>query len=162
MCSKSFVKQAALGVIVAVGLCAGPACAQGGQPGTVEEVLPIAEAQHVAESIIPAQDVPGVEKSAMRGSAKDAVRLARHFGTQADWAKQVFWLTIAVENGDRDQRLDLARAYRRDLDPFSLQRAQFWYESLIRDGTPELAALARTEIDHVKHDIASHETKAAQ
>jgi hypothetical protein len=113
-----------------------------------ETISPIPELKYEEESVIPTKDISEVEGRAVFGSAEAAVRLARHFGKFGDVKNQVYWLTIAVENGDDEQQLWLARALWRDeSDPLNVVRARYWYNRIIKSASPAMSAFAKNELD---------------
>lgn len=114
--------------------------------GTSEKPVAVRAMPNIPTGI-PETEIPAVKKQAMEGSSEAAARLARFYGAKEDLKAQIFWLTIAVENGDLEQELHLARALRRDhTDPLSAIRARYWYGVIINHGSPELSALAKGEL----------------
>jgi hypothetical protein len=94
------------------------------------------------------KEVPESEQRAMEGASDVAVKLARFYGEQENLKDQIFWLTIAVENGDDEQRLWLARALWRDQsDQLNIIRSRYWYKRIISSTSPEMSAFARKELD---------------
>jgi TPR repeat protein len=137
---------------------ASPSFAVGAQPADqtapkVETILPIAELAYERAHYVDPKDVPALQRQAMHGSRKAAVKLAYYFGVHEDYRNQTYWLTIAVENGDDQQRLALARAYRVLGDDSANERALFWYRKIVREGPHNLVASAKAELGYLQRDM---------
>ena len=93
-------------------------------------------------------DVAKAKERAMKGSADDAVALARFYGERDDLKSKIFWLNIAIENGGDEQQLWLARALWLDEgDSLNVTRARYWYNRIIKTASPEMSAFAKTELE---------------
>lgn len=136
--------------LVGLALCALPWAthAQTAEPSTpqLEVVRPIAEFEYERSHHVDAKEVPQLKQDAMKGSSEAAKKLAYFFGVQADWQNRAYWLSIAVENGAQDQRLDLARAYTNEGTDYGKERARFWYKKIIADGPRNMSELAAKEL----------------
>jgi TPR repeat protein len=94
------------------------------------------------------KDVPEAKQKAMNGSSDAAVKLARFYGERDDLKDKIFWLSIAVENGDDEQQLWLARALWLDeSDPLSIERSRYWYNRIIKSASRERSILAKRELE---------------
>lgn len=111
-----------------------------------EPVLPIAEFEYERAHHVDAKEVSSLKQEAMKGSPEAAKKLADFFGVQQDWQNQAYWLSIAVENGDEEQRFNLARAYTRENDEYGEYRARYWYKKIISDGPKDMSELAKREL----------------
>jgi len=116
-------------------------------PSLLEEPAhPVAEFEYERAHHIDANEIPELKQKAMLGSAEAAEKLAGFFGVQLDSQNQAYWLSIAVENGDEEQRLNLARAYTRERTEYSDNRARFWYKKIIAAGPKDMSELAAKEL----------------
>jgi TPR repeat protein len=86
---------------------------------------------------IPAGEIPGLEKDALAGGAQSAYRLSVYYGlSQNNNEKQLYWLTIAAENGSPagEYNLGFELAHLGGLQ--NTVRAIFWLKRAKRDGEP--------------------------
>jgi TPR repeat protein len=110
-------------------------------------------------AVLAPSDIPKLEKEALLGSAVAAHKLATYFGVILLNNKQaIYWTQIRMENGDRDARYDLGAFLSSEHDKASRIRARYWLEAVSKDGSPDLADLAR----HVLVDLDNAEARTAK
>ena len=93
--------------------------------------------------IIPSTDILKVEEAAMAGSADAADRLADYYvGPGRNGDLGLYWITIAVENGDVGSMVSLANMLAEKPDVPSKVRACFWYRKVVSSGEQSLKVYA--------------------
>jgi TPR repeat protein len=99
-------------------------------------------------ALIPAQEIPKLQKEALQGSSEAAHRLATYYETiklQLDEA--IYWNQIRVENGDTDARYDLGACLIAMSDPASRIRGRYWLMQLQSNGPPKLVKAAGSMLE---------------
>lgn len=114
-----------------------------------DQKSPLEDRPHAGNEgfIVPANDIPGLQISAMRGSGKSAYRLSQYYYFVAlDEAKGHEWLVFAAENGDPTAEYSLGKRLSEKDDRLSRVRACFWLERASKHGDELVIKLAKQDL----------------
>lgn len=116
----------------------------GADASLASEHAPSAQAEVIPK--IAASEMARLEEKALEGNAEAAVRLARDASSFGNSLKRIYWLMIAVENGDSEDRFNLARALMQSGNVADKIRGRYWYRRIIGEGSAEESAVADREL----------------
>jgi TPR repeat protein len=101
----------------------------------------------VQSFIVPDAELASLKKDALAGSGPAAYRLAQYYGFAAlDFDKQLYWMTIAAENGDLTGTYGLGWLLANKSSEIDKLRARYWLERSRDQGQEPIATLARSRL----------------
>jgi len=91
-----------------------------------------------------------LERDAVDGSPEAALSLGRSYALNNGPSDEALhWLSIAVENGSKDAMYDLGVYLALRSDPLYKERAKYWLKRVIREGSPDDQANAKTHLEYI-------------
>lgn len=96
------------------------------------------------------EDIARLKEKALEGSKEAAAELEGSYGFYNQPSEAILWGMIAVENGDKGARYNLAFVLANSPDPLQQRRARYWLKKMI-DEKNEQSELAKNLLKQLEN-----------
>lgn len=97
--------------------------------------------------VIPPNEIPSLQRDALRGSGEAAYKLAQFYDfVVLDTQEGLRWKIIAAENGHANGMYALGLTLKNRPDEQSKERARYWFEKVSKEASGETSDLAKRRL----------------
>lgn len=111
--------------------------------------------------LVPAKEYPALVQDALAGSGDAAFRLSVHYSMTARVSEEIFWATIAAENGHQIAAFNLGAQLANSPNPKQRLRARYWLKKVVSSRDQQLSDSAKGVLKTLDKQERTNEANTA-